>query len=50
MLENVDMSLAIESNEYKNIVKMLEVKLRDNKYIISRISVPIFNVIENYHK
>jgi DNA repair exonuclease SbcCD ATPase subunit len=35
---------------YNKHVLQVQALLRDNKYIISRISVPIFNVIENYHK
>jgi tetratricopeptide (TPR) repeat protein len=40
--------LALE--KYNEAKDAFDKALRDNKYIISRISVPIFNVIENYHK
>ena len=49
MLENVDMSFAIESNEYKNIVKMLEVKLSELQRRAWELKIPIIFVFEGWH-
>jgi AMP-polyphosphate phosphotransferase len=49
MLENVDLSLAVNSNGYKDNMKMLEVKLGELQRRAWELKIPIIFVFEGWH-
>lgn len=49
MLENVDLSLAVKSNGYKENMKMLDVKLGELQRRAWELKIPIIFVFEGWH-
>jgi len=49
MLENVDLSLAVNSNGYKDNMKMLEAKLGELQRRAWELKIPIIFVFEGWH-
>ncbi|RPJ75590.1 MAG: polyphosphate:AMP phosphotransferase [Alphaproteobacteria bacterium] len=49
MLENVDLSLAVKNNEYKESMKILEVKLGELQRKAWELKIPIIFVFEGWH-
>lgn len=49
MLENVDLSLTLDSNGYKGNLKTLEVKLGELQRRAWELKIPIIFVFEGWH-
>jgi polyphosphate kinase 2 (PPK2 family) len=49
MLENIDLSLAVKNGEYKESMKILEVKLGELQRKAWELKIPIIFVFEGWH-
>jgi len=49
MLENIDLSLAVENDEYKESMKILEIKLGELQRKAWELKIPIIFVFEGWH-
>lgn len=49
MLENIDLSLSVKNNEYKDSMKILEVKLGELQRKAWELKIPIIFVFEGWH-
>lgn len=49
MLENIDLSLSVKNNKYKDSMKILEVKLGELQRKAWELKIPIIFVFEGWH-